>query len=314
MPVILPSGDNPLSASEIFSIAPAVQEALSAGRPVVALESALISHGLPYPLNLETAQAMEAAIRAEGALPATIGLIAGQVVVGLSTAQCERLARGQGVRKVSRRDLPLALAWGMDGGTTVAATVYLAGRCGLRVMATGGIGGVHRGQPHDISADLPELARTPLVVVCSGPKALLDLPLTREVLETYGVPVIGYGVEEMPAFISVTSGLPVDGRVDAPEEVARLVRARDALGLMTALLVTVPAPAEVALSPEEAQAATTRALQLAQERRITGAALTPFVLAQMDALTSGRSRQANIALLVNNARVAARIARALAGT
>jgi len=303
-----------LSASEIFSIAPAVQEALSAGRPVVALESALISHGLPYPLNLETAQAMEAAIRAEGALPATIGLIAGQVVVGLSTAQCERLARGQGVRKVSRRDLPLALAWGMDGGTTVAATVYLAGRCGLRVMATGGIGGVHRGQPHDISADLPELARTPLVVVCSGPKALLDLPLTREVLETYGVPVIGYGVEEMPAFISVTSGLPVDGRVDAPEEVARLVRARDALGLMTALLVTVPAPAEVALSPEEAQAATTRALQLAQERRITGAALTPFVLAQMDALTSGRSRQANIALLVNNARVAARIARALAGT
>ena len=150
--------------------------------------------------------------------------------------------------------------------------------------------------------------------MCSGPKALLDLPLTREVLETYGVPVIGYGVEEMPAFISVTSGLPVDGRVDAPEEVARLVRARDALGLMTALLVTVPAPAEVALSPEEAQAATTRALQLAQERRITGAALTPFVLAQMDALTSGRSRQANIALLVNNARVAARIARALAGT
>lgn len=303
-----------MSASEIFSIAPAVQEALSAGRPVVALESALISHGLPYPLNLETAQAMEAAIRAEGALPATIGLIAGQVVVGLSTAQCERLARGQGVRKVSRRDLPLALAWGMDGGTTVAATVYLAGRCGLRVMATGGIGGVHRGQPHDISADLPELARTPLVVVCSGPKALLDLPLTREVLETYGVPVIGYGVEEMPAFISVTSGLPVDGRVDAPEEVARLVRARDALGLMTALLVTVPVPAEVALSPEEAQAATTRALQLAQERRITGAALTPFVLAQMDALTGGRSRQANIALLVNNARVAARIARALAGT
>lgn len=303
-----------MSVSEIFSIAPAVQEALSVGRPVVALESALISHGLPYPLNLETAQAMEAAIRAEGALPATIGLIAGQVVVGLSMAQCERLARGQGVRKVSRRDLPLALAWGMDGGTTVAATVYLAGRCGLRVMATGGIGGVHRGQPHDISADLPELARTPLVVVCSGPKALLDLPLTREVLETYGVPVIGYGVEEMPAFISVTSGLSVDGRVDAPEEVARLVRARDALGLMTALLVTVPVPAEVALSPEEAQAATTRALQLAQEQRITGAALTPFVLAQMAALTGGRSRQANIALLVNNARVAARIARALAGT
>jgi pseudouridine-5'-phosphate glycosidase len=314
MPVILPCGDNPLSASEIFSIAPAVQEALSAGGPIVALESALISHGLPYPLNLETAQAMEAAIRAEGALPATIGLIAGQVVVGLSAAQCERLARGQGVRKVSRRDLPLALAWGMDGGTTVAATVYLAGRCGLRVMATGGIGGVHRGQPYDISADLPELARTPLVVVCSGPKALLDLPLTREVLETYGVPVIGYGVEEMPAFTSVTSGLPVDGRVDAPEEVARLVRARDALGLRTALLVTVPVPAEVALSPEEAQAATARALELAEAQGITGAALTPFVLAQMAALTGGRSRQANIALLVNNARVAARIARALAGT
>lgn len=302
-----------MNASEIFSIAPEVQEALSAGGPVVALESALISHGLPYPANLETAQAMEAAIRAEGALPATIGLIAGRVVVGLNAEQCERLAQGRGVRKVSRRDLPLALAQGMDGGTTVAATVYLAGRCGLHVMATGGIGGVHRGHPHDISADLPELARTSLVMVCSGPKALLDLPLTREALETYGVPVIGYGVDEMPAFTSVTSGLPVDGRVDSPEEVARLVRARDALGLMTALLITVPVPAEVALSPQEAEVATVRALELAERQAITGPALTPFVLAQVDALTGGRSRRANIALLVNNARVAARIARALAG-
>jgi pseudouridine-5'-phosphate glycosidase len=277
----------------------------------VALESTLISHGLPYPTNLRVARDMETEIRAEGAIPATIAVLDGRVHVGLENAQLERLAQGQEVRKVSRRDLPLVVGLGLDGGTTVSATMYVAHRLGIELFATGGIGGVHRGHPFDVSADLTELGRTPVTVVCAGAKAILDLPLTREVLETQGVPVVGYGSEAMAAFYSRSSGLPADVRADSPQQVARIVRARRELGLPNGILVTVPVPAEDEISPDEIEAAIVQANAEAEGQGITGAALTPFVLARLAELTHGRSVRTNISLLRNNARVAARIALAL---
>ena len=288
-----------------------IRQALEKGQPVVALESTLISHGLPYPTNLEVAQGLEATIRTEGAIPATIAVLDGRVHVGLERAELERLAVSQGVRKVSRRDLPLVTGLGLDGATTVSATMYVAHQVGIELFATGGIGGVHRGHPFDVSADLTELGRTPVTVVCAGAKAILDLPLTREVLETQGVPVIGYGSAEMAAFYSRSSGLPADVQVDTPGQVAQIIRARRELGLGTGLLVTVPVPAEDEIPPDEIGGAIAQATRDAEEKGISGAALTPFVLARLAELTAGRSVQTNISLLHNNARVAARIAVAL---
>ena len=280
-------------------------------QPIVALESTVISHGLPYPDNLQVAQAMEAAIHDEGATPATIAILQGQVHIGLDAGQLERLAQSKEVRKVSRRDLALTVGLGLDGATTVSATMYLAHQAGIELFATGGIGGVHRGHPLDVSADLTELGRTPVTVVCAGAKAILDLPLTREVLETQGVPVIGYGNDEMAAFYSRGSGLPADVRVDTPQQVAQIIRARRELGLQTGLLVTVPVPAEDEIPPAEIAQAIAQATEQAEREGITGAALTPFVLSRLAELTQGRSVRTNISLLHNNARVAARVAVAL---
>ena len=288
-----------------------VRRALDKGQPVVALESTVISHGLPYPSNLDVAQRMEAAIRDAGAIPATVAVLGGRVHVGLEKEQLERLAQGQDVRKVSRRDLPLVVGLGLDGGTTVSATMFVAHQVGVQMFATGGIGGVHRGHPFDISTDLTELGRTPVTVVCAGAKAILDLPLTREVLETQGVPVVGYGSDQMAAFYSRDSGLPADVRVDTPEQVASIIRARRKLGLVNGILVTVPVPAADEIPPGEIAGAIAQATREAEVQGIWGAALTPFVLARLAQLTNGRSVHTNVSLLLNNARIAARIAVAL---
>ena len=293
-------------------IGEAVRAALENQRPLVALESAVLSHGLPYPLSAELAQVLEEAVREEGATAATIGIIRGQAKVGLSREESLLLASGQGVHKVSRRDLPLAIVKGWDGGTTVSATLYLAHRAGLKVMATGGIGGVHRGSIWDISADLWELARTPMIVVSSGPKAILDLPATLERLEAYGVLVIGYGCDQLPAFYSRESGLSLPYRVDTPEEVAELARAREELGVSAAILVAVPVPEADAVSLSRIEGALGEALVMAEAQGIKGSALTPFLLDQMNSLTKGATLRANLSLLKNNARVAARIAKAMA--
>jgi len=298
--------------SDSLRVAPELIEGRARGVPIVALESALVTHGFAYPANLAIARRMAAAVRAEGALPAVIALVEGEVRVGLTDADLERLATDRQAHKASLRDLPLAAARGLTAGTTVAATLALAHRAGLSVFATGGIGGVHRGHPEDVSADLPTLGRTPLVVVCSGAKAILDLPRTLEVLETQGVPVIGYGCNEFPAFYSRRSGLPVDARADGPAEIARMAQARAALGLSAAVLVCVPVPAEAELPPDEAERALDAALREADAAGITGKRLTPFLLARMVELTAGRAQRANEALLVENARVAAQIAGALA--
>ncbi|MBM4429202.1 MAG: pseudouridine-5'-phosphate glycosidase [Chloroflexi bacterium] len=296
-----------------MQVHPDIRRALDAGRAVVALESTLICHGRPYPGNREVALAMEQAIVAEGAGPATIALLSGEPCIGLDASQIEYLARqGHHIRKCSRRDLPIVMARGLDGATTVSATMILAHQAGIQVFATGGIGGVHRGHPFDVSADLEELARTPIVVVCSGAKALLDLQATRERLETSGVPVLGYQTDQFPAFYSRESGLLADLRVEGPEEVAAIARARDHLGLSGAVLVGVPVPAQDELPRAEAEAAIGEAVRQADEQGIQGYALTPFLLQRVSELTEGRSPRANYSLLVNNARVAAGIARALA--
>ncbi len=292
-----------------------VAAALMAGSPVVALESTLITHGFPYPANVDTALAMEDAIREEGAIPATIGVLAGQIKVGLSKEDVEMFAGlGQdGVRKCSRRDLPIVAGLRQHGATTVAGTMIVAEMAGIKVFATGGIGGVHRGHPEDVSADLIELGRTPVTVVCAGAKSILDLPLTLEVLETQGVPVIGYGINTLPAFYSRSSGLPVDQRVDTPEQAAAIAAARDKLGLQHATLITVPVPEADQLPLDEAERAISEATKLADSLGIHGKAVTPFVLGKVLEFTAGRSQQANIAALVNNAHIAAQIAVALAG-
>ncbi len=288
-----------------------VAVALAAGAPVVALESALITHGFAPPANLDIARRMEAAVREERTLPATVAILEGQARVGLSDEELARLASDRAARKVSLRDLPAVLAQGASGGTTVAATMHLAHRASIHVFATGGIGGVHRGHPEDISADLPALASIPIVVVCAGAKAILDLPRTLEYLETHGVPVLGYGTDEFPAFYSHRSGLQVDAQVETPEDVAQMAKARTELGLPAALLVSVPVPEADELPAGKAETAIAQAVGEAEAADVSGKALTPFLLARLVELTGGRARRTNEALLLNNARVAARIARAL---
>jgi pseudouridine-5'-phosphate glycosidase len=284
------------------------------GEAIVALESTLITHGFAPPQNLDVARDMEQAVRAAGAKPATIAVIQGQVKVGLSADELAYLAKAGNVRKCSTRDLGIVIGLGLDGSTTVAATIFLAAKHGIQVLATGGIGGVHRGHPFDVSADLTELSRTPVTVVCAGAKALLDLPLTFERLETLGVPVIGYGSDEIPAFFSRHSGLKADFRADNPQDVVRIVRARRALKLLGGELICVPPPAEAELPADAAEAAIAEAQRRADAQGIHGPEATPFLLQQIAELTNGASVRANIALLLNNARVAAEIARALAGS
>jgi pseudouridine-5'-phosphate glycosidase len=296
---------------ELFSVSAEVQQALDARRAVVALESTVIAHGLPRPMNLETARHLEDTVRAHGAAPATIAVLRGRIHVGLSDEELRHIAESGAIRKLSRRDLPIAIARQWDGATTVAATVWVAGQMGIEVFATGGIGGVHRGALPDVSADLPELARTFVTVVCSGAKIVLDLAATREWLETHGVTVLGYGCDEMPAFYSQSSGLPVDLRVDSPADVAAIARARRELNLAGAVLVTVPVPSDSEVPAHKLQALLDEALAEAQQAGVGGRDLTPFLLARMARASSGATLRANIALLENNARVAAEIAAAL---
>ena len=285
-----------------------VSVALDQHQPVVALESTVIAHGLPYPQNLETALKCEAIVRESGAIPATIAVFGGEFCVGLDREQLQRLATDKNIRKISRRDLPIAVANKLDCATTVATTAFIAYRAGIRIFATGGIGGVHRGFSADVSADLPELAQTPITVVCSGAKIVLDLPATREWLETHGITVLGWQCDEMPAFYSRSSGLAVDERVDSAEEVAAIAAARDGLDLKSSVLVTVPVPGEFEIDREELETILAEALKLADENGIHGKEITPFLLAQMSEKSGGRTLGANIALLQNNARVAAGIA------
>jgi pseudouridine-5'-phosphate glycosidase len=296
---------------EFLNIAPEVDEAMRQQRPVVALESTVIAHGLPRPQNLQTANRLQEIVRETGAIPATIAIVDGKLSVGHSDDQVNNLANGSDIRKISTRDISVAVAQGWNGATTVASTTWIAHRAGIKVFATGGIGGVHRGSLPDISADLPELARTPIVVVCSGAKIVLDLPATREWLETHAVTVVGYQCDELPAFYSRKSGLPIDARVESAEDVARIYRAQRDLGIESALLVVVPVPAQFEVPAEELQIVLTTALEDAEWKEITGPALTPFLLSQMAERSGGATLRANIALLENNACVAAEIARAV---
>ncbi|MBR1480353.1 MAG: pseudouridine-5'-phosphate glycosidase [Paludibacteraceae bacterium] len=302
--------------NEYLSLSPEVAEALRTGKPVVALESTIISHGMPYPQNVETALRVEQTIRDNGAVPATIAIIGGRLKAGCTPEEIEYLGRkGQAVTKASRRDLPVLLARGEDGATTVTTTMIIAHMAGIRIFATGGIGGVHRGaqQTFDISADMEELAQTPVMVICAGAKSILDLPLTLEYLETKGVPVIGYGTDELPAFYTRHSGLRVDYRIDTPEELAGVFRAKQACGLRGGILVTNPIPEEFSMPADVINAAIEQALAEMDAAGIHGKACTPFLLAKVKDLTGGDSLEANIRLVLNNARLAAQTACALNG-
>jgi pseudouridine-5'-phosphate glycosidase len=300
--------------NELFEIhtLPELATAIRNGSPVVALESALITHGLPYPQNLEVAQELEGIIRSAGAVPATVALLNRKVHIGLSAAELRRLAQSPRPRKVSLRDLAACILDGEDGGTTVAATAHLARHAGIEVFATGGIGGVHRGQPFDVSADLPLLASTPIAVVCAGAKSILDLPLTLEWLETHGVPVVGFQTTQFPAFYSRESGLPVDFRAETADEVAAFARAHWGLGLRSAVLVGVPIAAEAGIAHDAVEGAIRQALADAERDGIHGKAITPYLLARVSQLTEGESLQANLALLRRNAQVGAELAVSLA--
>ncbi len=297
-----------------LAVTPEVADALASGRPVVALESTIIAHGMPYPRNLETARTVEAIIRDEGAVPATIAVLDGQIRVGLEEAALERLATAPDIAKLSRRDMAVALAEGGDGATTVAATMLCAHLAGIRIFVTGGIGGVHRGAETsmDVSADLEELARTPVAVICAGAKAILDLPKTLEYLETRGVPVIGFGAEEFPAFYCRSSGLYLDHRCDTPESVAAIIDAQMSMPGAGGLVVANPVPEADALDRTEMDAAIAEAIGEAEAQAVGGKDVTPFLLARIAEITGGRSLDANIALVKNNARIGARIAVALA--
>lgn len=297
---------------DLFEFTTEVAAALAAGKPLVALESTVIAHGLPRPENLETALRIEEIVRGAGAVPATIALLAGRLCVGLDENQLRHIARTENLKKVSIRDLPVALAGRWDGATTVASTIWIAYRAGLQVFATGGIGGVHRGSLPDISADLPELARTPIVVVCSGAKIVLDLPATREWLETNGVTVVGYQCDEMPAFYSRKSGLSVDATVTSDKEVVEMVKAQRALGVESALLVAVPIPSGAEVHSELLNRVLDDAVKEAEKSNVAGRELTPFLLSRMAEQSAGATLRANIALLENNARVAAELSLALA--
>jgi pseudouridine-5'-phosphate glycosidase len=292
-----------------------ISDALHSHQPIVALESTVITHGLPWPQNLELARRMEATVRAGGACPATIAILKGEVRVGLSDAELEYLAQAKGVMKVSRRDYPVAVAQKCDGATTVAGTMIAAHWAGIEVFATGGVGGVHRrlapGADLDVSADLPELARTPVLVVCAGVKAILDLPGTLEWLETHGVPVIGYGTDEFPAFYSRESGLRLEARADTPEQAAAIVRTMWDLDFTSGALLCVPVPEEAAKPRADMEAAIGQALSDAAAAGIKGKDVTPYLLRRIAELTHGESLAANLALLENNAKVAASVARAI---
>jgi pseudouridine-5'-phosphate glycosidase len=299
---------------DILLLAPEVAQARAAGRPVVALESTIIAHGLPWPRNIETARALEEAVRGEGAVPATIAVIEGRLRVGLDAAAIERLGLAEGVAKLSRADLAVCMAQGGTGATTVAATMIAAALAGIEVFATGGIGGVHRGAETslDISADLEELGRTPVCVVASGAKAILDLPKTLERLETLGVPVIAFGQDDLPAFWSRSAGLRAPLRMDSPADVAAAFRLRRRLGIAGGQLVANPIPAADEIPHAELAPVIDAALAEAEAAGIAAKAVTPFLLDRVRARTGGRSLQANVALVLNNARLAARIARELA--
>jgi len=284
-----------------------VQQASNSGIPLVALESTVITHGLPYPKNLELALNMEAVIRAEGACPATIAILAGTIHIGLTRIQMEKLVNEKYVRKISHRDFATAIVKNEFGGTTVAGTLFVANQAGIKVFATGGIGGVHPNSNFDISTDLSALSQTPLIVVCAGAKAILDLPATLEILETNGVPVIGYQTDEFPAFYSTESGLPVSARLNSPEEVVQFALTHWQLGFNSAVLVTVPPPVGSALLSRDIKSYIEQAQKEAHEKNIIGQALTPFLLARLSELTQGSTLRTNIDLLLNNAQLAARI-------
>ena len=297
--------------NKYLDLSPEVAEALAAGKPVVALESTIISHGMPYPQNVETALMVEKTIRENGAVPATIAVIGGRLKAGLTPAEIEYLGKkGRAVTKASRRDLPVLVARGEDGATTVTTTMIIANLAGIKVFATGGIGGVHRGAETtmDISADLEELAQTPVMVICAGAKSILDLGLTLEYLETKGVPVIGYGTDELPAFYTRKSGFKVDYRIDTPEELAAAFRAKLELGLRGGMLVTNPIPEQYSMDPERINAAIDQAIAECSEKGIKGKDTTPFLLARIKDITGGDSLDSNIQLVLNNARLAAHTA------
>ena len=297
--------------NKYLSVSAPVAEALAQGRPVVALESTIISHGMPYPQNVETALKVEAAIREAGAVPATIAVIGGRLKAGLTPEEIEYLGKkGTAVTKASRRDLPVLVARGEDGATTVTTTMIIAAMAGIKVFATGGVGGVHRGAETtmDISADLEELAHTPVMVICAGAKSILDLGLTLEYLETKGVPVIGYGTEELPAFYTRRSGFKVDYRIDTPEELAAAFKAKQEMGLEGGMLVTNPIPEEYSMDKAVIDAAIDQAILECRQKGIKGKETTPFLLARIKDITGGDSLEANIALVLNNARLAARVA------
>lgn len=302
---------NSLITNQYLDIAPEVALALAENRPVVALESTIISHGMPYPQNVETALQVEDRIRANGAVPATIAVINGRMKAGLSHDEIETLGReGHRVAKVSRRDLPFVIASGKNGATTVASTMIIAELAGISVFATGGIGGVHRGaqQTFDISADLQELAQTNVAVICAGAKSILDLGLTAEYLETHGVPLVGYGTDSLPAFFSRTSPYSVSVRLDTPQDIARAMAAKWAAGLQGGMVIANPIPEQYAMPEEKINQAIGQAVQEAEEQGVSGKESTPFLLARVAELTGGDSLQANIQLVFNNAELAAKIA------
>mgnify|MGYP000469372148 CR=1 FL=1 len=297
--------------NKYLDISPEVQQALADGKPVVALESTIISHGMPYPKNVETAMLVEKTIRDNGAVPATIAIIGGRLKAGLSPEEIEYLGKsGRKVAKVSRRDLAAIVASGADGATTVTTTMIIAHMAGIKVFATGGIGGVHRGAETtmDISADLEELAGTPVMVVCAGAKSILDLGLTLEYLETKGVPVIGYGTDELPAFYTRSSGFGVDYRVDTPAQLAAMFKAQQELGMKGGMLVTNPIPEQYAMDKAVIDAAIEQAVAESKEQGIHGKETTPFLLARVVELTGGDSLESNIQLVLNNAIVASKTA------
>ncbi len=297
-----------MNLNAYLDVNPEVAAAVAAGKPVVALESTIISHGMPYPQNVETALNVERIIRENGAVPATIAMIGGRLKAGLTAEEIEYFGRkGQAIAKASRRDLAALCARGEDGATTVTTTMIIAHMAGIRIFATGGIGGVHRGAETtmDISADLEELAQTPVMVICAGAKSILDLGLTLEYLETKGVPVIGYGTNELPAFYTRSSGFSVDYRMDTPAELAKALKVQQTLGLKGGMLVTNPIPEEYAMPLDTINAAIDQAIAESREKGIHGKATTPFLLARVAELTGGDSLQSNIRLVYNNARLAA---------
>ena len=300
-----------MNINKYLDVKPEVAEAIAAGKPVVALESTIISHGMPYPQNVETALKVEQIIRDNGAVPATIAIIGGRLKAGLTPEEIDYLGKsGHAVTKASRRDLPILVAEGRDGATTVTTTMMIAHMAGIKIFATGGIGGVHRGAETtmDISADLEELANTPVMVVCAGAKSILDLGLTLEYLETHGVPVIGYGTDELPAFYTRKSGFGVDYRMDSPVELAKTFHVQQELGLKGGMLVTNPIPEEYSMDPDVINKAIDEAIAEAKEQGIHGKATTPFLLAKVKELTGGDSLDSNIQLVYNNAALAAKTA------